>query len=179
MTTTTSHTTSSDDTAPARTAGAPRRAGERALVVVGAVAAPLGVWLVAVPLLGVDLQVRPNGGAAQTVGAGAVAAAGLTAALLGRALLALLERRTTRARTVWTAVAVTVLLLSLAGPVTGARTASAAAVLLALHLAVAAVLIVGLRRTSPRAGAAGAAVPGRRGRRHLPSEPRLRRSARP
>jgi hypothetical protein len=149
---TTSRTTATTGTAPARL-----RPRGRAVVAAAAVAAALGVWLVAVPLLGVDLQVQPNGGPAQAVGAGQVVAASLTAALLGWAVLALLERRTARALTVWTLGAVAVLLLSLAAPLTAARTASAGIVLVTLHLTVAAVLIVGLRRTSPSSGTASAA----------------------
>jgi hypothetical protein len=151
--TTTIKTTGTTGTAPA----ARRRARGRAVVVAGAVAAALGVWLVAVPLLGVDLQVQPNGGRAQAVGVGEVVVASLAAALLGWALLALLERRTARALTLWTSAAVAVLLLSLGAPLTAARTASAAIVLVALHLTVAAVVIVGLRRTSSLSGTGSAA----------------------
>ena len=150
-------TTTSKTTATTGRAPAVHRARRRAVVVAGAVAAALGVWLVAVPLLGVDLQVQPNGGRAQAVGVGEVVVASLAAALLGWALLALLERRTARALTLWTLAAVAVLLLSLGAPLTTARTASAAIVLVALHLTVAAVVIVGLRRTSPLSGTGSAA----------------------
>ena len=143
---------------PARPAPAPHRARRRGLVAAGAVAAALGGWLVAVPLLGIDLAVQPAAGTTpsgtQTVGVGAVLAASLTAALLGWALLAVLERWTTRARTTWTVVAAVVLVLSLAGPVIGARTTPAAVALVALHLVVGSVLILGLPRTSARAGRA-------------------------
>ena len=146
--------------APARTPPAPHRVQARGLVVAGAVGAALGEWLVAGPLLGIDLAVQPAGGGAQsatqTVGIGAVVAASLTAALLGWALLALLERWTARARTIWTAVAAVVLLLSLAGPLTGALSLSVAGALAAVHLVVGSVLIVGLRRTATGAGTAAA-----------------------
>lgn len=152
--TTTGSTT--DSTATARPAPAQRRARARGLVVAGAVASALGGWLVAAPLLDIDLFVQPSGGGTQavtqTVGAGAVLAASLTAALLGWALLAVLERWTRRARTIWTVVAAVVLLLSLTGPLTGALTTPAAVALVALHLIVGAVLILGLRRTSAAAG---------------------------
>lgn len=130
---------------------ASRRARARGLIVVGAVGAALAGWLVTVPLLGIDLRVQPGGGAAQTVEAATVLAVSLTAAVAGWALLALLERSTRRARTTWTVLAAVVLLLSLAGPLTGAVTAAAGFVLAALHLLVGAVLIPGLRRTSRRA----------------------------
>ena len=152
--------TTTHSIAPARTAPAPHRLRERGPVAAGAVGAALGGWLVAGPLLGIDLAVQPAGGGAQgvtrTVGVGAVVAASLTAALLGWALLELLERWTTRARTVWTAVAAVVLLLSLAGPLTGALSTSVAVALAAVHLVVGAVLIVGLRRTATGAGTAAA-----------------------
>jgi Family of unknown function (DUF6069) len=63
----------------------------------------------------------------------------------------LLERFTARPRTSWTAIAVLVGLLSLAGPLsTIASTTAANGVSLALlHLAVAAVLIPGLAATAP------------------------------
>jgi hypothetical protein len=80
-----------------------------------------------------------------------VAATSLAAALAGWGLLALLERFTARPRTSWTAIAVLVGLLSLAGPLsTIAPTTVANGLSLALmHLAVAAVLIPGLAATAP------------------------------
>ncbi len=133
-----------------RTAQLPARgrARPRALAVLGASVAALAVWAVAVPLLGVDLLVRPGGGTPQTVGAPAIMSVSLMASLLGWALLALLERVTARARPVWTAVAVAVLVLSLGGPVTGALTGAATVTLALMHLAVGAVLIPVLRGTS-------------------------------
>ncbi len=128
-----------------------RRRRARAIGVASAAIAALAVWAVTVPLLGVDLLVRPGGGTPQTVGPGTVAAASLIASLLGWALLTLLERRTDRARAVWTGLAVVVLLLSLGGPLTGGTTVSATAALTLMHLAVAAVLIPTLRRSSPTA----------------------------
>ncbi|HZJ05567.1 MAG TPA: DUF6069 family protein [Nocardioidaceae bacterium] len=93
-----------------------RRVRTRAFSVASAALASLAVWTIAVPLLGIDLFVRPGGGSPQTVGAGTVVAVSLIASLLGWALLALLERRTSRARAIWTGAAVAALLLSLGGP---------------------------------------------------------------
>ena len=134
----------------ARAVGAPR-AARRALVVATAVGAALGVWVLAVPLLGGEVQVR-SGSGEQAIGPGAVVVASLVAGGMGWALLALLEKKTDRARSLWTAVAAAVLALSLTGPLTSATTAGAAATLAALHVTAAAVLIPGLRRTSPAAG---------------------------
>lgn len=69
-------------------------------------------------------------------------------ALAAWALLAILKRTTRRAATAWTWTAVAVLVPSLAGPVGGAETGGGTAALLATHLAAAAVLIPGLRRTA-------------------------------
>jgi len=125
----------------------------RALAVVAAVLAALAIWLVTDPLLGVDLAAptRPGSQELMSITPALVAGTSLVAALAGWALLALLERYTARPRTIWTAIAVLVGLLSLAGPLsTIASTTAANGVSLALmHLAVAAVLIPGLAATAP------------------------------
>jgi hypothetical protein len=119
----------------------------RVLTVTVAATAALVLWAVAVLLPGVDLTVRV-GGRVQPVGPVAVAASGLVAGLLAWALLAVLERLLTRPGRTWTVLAVVTLVLSLAGPLgSGVGTASRL-VLAAMHLAVAAVLIPGLRRTT-------------------------------
>jgi hypothetical protein len=129
----------------------PRRA--RALAVIAATLAALAVWLITDPLLGIDLTgtTRPGSQQLQPITPALVAGASLAVALAGWALLALLERFTARARTIWTAVALLVALLSLAGPLSALASTTAANVLaLALmHLAVAAVLIPMLAGTSP------------------------------
>jgi hypothetical protein len=129
------------------------RVSRRGLTVAAAVLAAVIVWLIAVPVAGIDLLVRPGGGATQQVGVGSVVAVSLLAALLGWGLLAMLERLLpARARTVWTVAAGVVLVLSLAGPLTGGTTPAVAATLALMHLAVGAVLIIGLpRRTVRRA----------------------------
>ncbi len=125
-----------------------RRRAVRAGAVLGAAGAAAVVWVAAVPVLGVDLAVAP-GGRQQPVGLGAVLVTALVAGLLGWALLAALETRTRRAAAVWTGVAVAVAVLSLGGPLSAGVGAGATAVLVALHAAVAGVLIPALRRTSP------------------------------
>jgi hypothetical protein len=123
------------------TADRPTRV-RRLIVVAGASAAALAIWAVADPLAGVDLTVRLSG-AEQHVGAGAVVAASLVAGLAAWASLALLERLAERARRIWTVIAVVVLALSLTGPL-GAVGAASTVALACMHLAVAAVLILGL-----------------------------------
>ena len=124
------------------------------MTVAAAVSAAVIVWLVAVPIAGLDLLVRPGGNATQHVRLGSVVVVSLLAALLGCGLLALLERLIpARARTAWTVVAAVVLLLSLAGPLTGGTTPAVTVTLSLMHLAMGAALIIGLRgRTVGRAG---------------------------
>jgi hypothetical protein len=128
----------------------PRRA--RALAVVAAALAALAVWLVTDPLLGIDLvgTTRPGSEELMSITPALIAGTSLAVALAGWALLALLERFTARARTIWTAIAVVFTLLSLAGPLSVlASTSAANALALALmHLAVAAVVIPTLASTS-------------------------------
>lgn len=133
--------TTLDSTEPAS-----RTAAARGVVVLTAVAAAVAVWVVTTQLLGVRLRVG-TGTHAQSVGVAPVAGVTLLAALAGWALLALLEHRTAKARGTWTAVAVGVLLLSIAGPLS-ASTGAAKASLAAHHAAVAAVVILGMRRSS-------------------------------
>lgn len=118
-----------------------RRRTARALTVFGAVLATLAVWAIAVPLVGADLIV--NSGTSRTHVEPVSALAGLT----GWALLALLQRWSARPIAIWTGIAVAVLVLSLLGPL-GGVTVAAKLALAAMHLAAAAVLILGLRRTA-------------------------------
>jgi hypothetical protein len=117
----------------------------RALSVGGAVTAAVAVWILAVPLLGLHLIVRFGNGSPQTIGIDLVVGASLIASLVGWGLLVTLERRSTRARTMWTVVAIAALLISLSLPLSAGTTASTKAVLAVMHVAAAAVLIPGLR----------------------------------
>lgn len=122
---------------------------QRALVVLLAIVATLVVWAVEALLLGIDLRARPFPGvAAQVVGPPAIATATLLAGLAAWTLLVILERVGPSARTVWIAVAVVALLASLAGPLGGGVTASAAAGLACMHLVAAAVLVPLLARSA-------------------------------
>jgi hypothetical protein len=125
-----------------------RVARSRALSVAGATLAAAAVWVVAVRLLGTHLLVRFGAGAPQTVGIDFVVGATLVASLCAWGLLALLERRTSRARTIWTVVAVVVLLVSLSLPLTAGVAVSTKAALALMHIAAASVLIPSLRSKS-------------------------------
>ena len=119
----------------------------RAAAVAVAVAAGLAVWVVGVPVLGIELTARTGTGQL-VVGPASVAVAGLAAALAGWGLLALLERYATRPRPAWTVTAVALLVLSLAGPLAQGTTVAAVTVLAAMHVAVGTAVVVLLGRTA-------------------------------
>lgn len=109
--------------------------------------APLALWVLAVPLAGVDLTAFP-GGRARPVGPGAVALAGLLSAAAAWGLLAVLERTARRPRRAWTVTACVVLALSLAGPLTSGAAPVVVLVMEGMHVLVGAVLILGLGRSA-------------------------------
>ena len=118
-----------------------RRRG--ALAVAVATAAAAVPWVVA-ELAGAELEVT-SFGITMDVGLPLVLAAALVMSLAGWALLALLQRRVTDGRRTWTVVTLTVLVLSLGGPLTADATSETRVYLLLMHLAVGAPLIPGLR----------------------------------
>jgi hypothetical protein len=119
---------------------------QRAAAVAGATIAALVAWTFIHVVSDIDLAFR-SGGSVTHVGAAAVAATAIVAGLAGWALLALLERFTTRPRPVWIGIAIAVFLVSLLGPLGGVD-AAAIGSLSALHAVVAAALIAGLSRTA-------------------------------
>ncbi|GAA5180663.1 hypothetical protein GCM10023322_13470 [Rugosimonospora acidiphila] len=133
-------------------AGSRPRSGprDRMLAVAATAVATLTVWAVAGPLAGVRLAVD-SGGDVYRVGPAEVVVVSLLVGLAAWALLAVLERFSRRARGIWTAIALAVLVLSLAGPLGGATT-TATVSLMCMHLAAAAVLIPLLARTAGRLG---------------------------
>src|SRR3984893_5175373 len=118
----------------------------RLLGVAGATLAAVAVWMIQVPLLGIHLLTRFGNAAPQSVGIDAVVLSSLAGSLAGWGLLAILERRFARARTIWTGIAIAVLLASFSLPVSAGTTATTKVALAMMHLAVAAVLIPALRR---------------------------------
>lgn len=141
----------STPTTPRDTTPAPTR--RRALTAVTAVAATTVVWLLAKAALADGPRIPDGPGATTTseLYLPAVMISVAVVALAGWGLLAALERlRPDRARTIWTAVAVAVVLLSLTGPVLGqGLTAGNRIALVCLHLTVGAVLIPGYTRGRP------------------------------
>ena len=118
--------------------------------VLGATAAAVAIWVVATAA-GADLTVSFGPGQAiQKITLINVVVAALVGSLAGWGLLALLRRFTTNARAIWTIIAIIFALLSLGGPLSTISPAGTKAWLVAMHLAVATVTIVGLRRTRGR-----------------------------
>lgn len=122
----------------------------RALAVLGAAAATLTVWAIAGPLAGVDLRVHVGSGT-QHVGPATVVAVSVLTGLAAWALLAALEHFSPRAPTIWTAIALAALALSLVGPLTSGATTAAKMALTGMHLAAAAVLVPALTGSRVRA----------------------------
>jgi hypothetical protein len=120
----------------------------RALCAAGGALAAALAWIAEVPLLGIHLNVRFGTGHIQTISAGQVIGVAAAAALLGWLLLTVMERRTPRARTLWTTITLVALAASLALPIAAATTISATAGLAAMHLIVGAAVIPAMARTA-------------------------------
>lgn len=128
-----------------------RRRARRLLAVIAAVVSAVVGWGLVESGAGIDLRAPAFDGSAvgQDIGLGAVIFTTLIVSLAAWGLLALLERYVGRPRRTWTVVALTGLLISLAGPMSGTGIGTRDRGLLALlHLVVAAALISLLRRTA-------------------------------
>ncbi|MGW4757210.1 DUF6069 family protein [Streptomyces chartreusis] len=131
-----------------------RRVGVTALAVV----VPVLVWLIADPLLGHRLRIA-DGEKTLDIGAVPVAVVALLASLSGWGLLAALERFGARhARAIWTGVAGAVLTVSFLPFIDDGMDSGTRISLALMHLAVAAVLIPGLRGRRSAAGAGAASA---------------------
>jgi len=121
----------------------------RLLTVGAAVAAAVIIWSVA-ELAGMHVRQPTTGtGPAMALNVGFVIAVSAIASLAGWGLLALLEHFTSRARAIWTTVAVVFLLLSLGGPLSGHGVSTGNRLLLVLiHLVVGSIVIIGLPRAN-------------------------------
>ncbi|HMJ16773.1 MAG TPA: DUF6069 family protein [Gemmatimonadaceae bacterium] len=118
--------------------------------VLAATAAAVAIWVVATAA-GADLTVSfGSGQPIQKVTVVNVVVAALVGSLAGWGLLALLRRFTTNARAVWTVIAIVFALFSLGGPLSTISSTGTKVALVAMHLAVATVVIVVLRRTRGR-----------------------------
>jgi hypothetical protein len=137
---------------PARPGTSRARVRTRRLAAIGAAAATAAaVWTLAGPLAGVRLQAQVGAHATvQQIGLASVITVSLLAGLAAWALLAGLEHRARHPRRTWTLIAVSVLAVSLAGPITSGRGAATIVALVCLHMVTGGVLIAALRRTAHR-----------------------------
>ena len=133
-------TTVTNETAQRTRVGWPRIAGTAAIAAVAATA----VWLLWTQAGGVELVVK-SGAGSQQIGVGSVIVSSLLIALAGGALLRWWEGRSERGTRRWTMLAVGIAVVSLITP-TSALTVAAGLGLASLHVVVAVVVIVGLRR---------------------------------
>ncbi|WP_433120404.1 DUF6069 family protein [Micromonospora sp. CA-246542] len=117
---------------------------DRAITVAVAALAAVAVWSIAT-LAGAQLTVDQGTGP-RDVTVLAVVLNSVIAALLGWGLLAVLERFRASARTIWTGIALVVLVLSLVPASLVDASAGTRVALVLMHLVVGAVVIVGLRR---------------------------------
>ena len=116
--------------------------------VLGATAAAVAIWVVATAA-GAQLTVSFGPGQPiQKITVVNVVVAALVGSLAGWGLLALLRRFTAKARAIWTVTAIVAALLSLGGPLSAIASAGTKVSLVAMHLAVATVLIVVLRQAT-------------------------------
>jgi hypothetical protein len=144
---TTATTTATTTTAQSATrSAASQRRIRRGTAVVGASAANALLWGAAAAL-GVDFRLADSAGSGVITLPVAVVFTAVFG-LLGWGSLALLERFTRHARTIWTALAVAVALLSIVPIFLEQATSGTRAALTVLHLAVAVVLVPAFRRTT-------------------------------
>ena len=120
----------------------------RIIPVVGAVLAAVIVWAASVPILGHTPVAQPNADTVMEITLPAVVVAALVGSLAGWVALAVVERFARRARAVWIVGAAVVLVASLAMPISAGDTTGDVVALALMHVAVAAVLIPGLSRTT-------------------------------
>jgi Family of unknown function (DUF6069) len=126
----------------------PTVARTAALGVIGATVAPAAIWALATAA-GAELTVSfGNGQPPIEITVVTTLITALLASLAGWGLLAVLRRLTAKARTVWNGAATVVAVLSLGGPLSAAASGGTKVALVAMHLAVATVLIAALGRSA-------------------------------
>ena len=123
---------------------------QRLAAVALSVVAPAIVWLVA-ELAGADVRSPAfQSSPSLDIGVGNVMVTATAAALAAWGLLVVLEHFTRSARRVWITVAIALLLVSLAGPLSGTGISTGnRLILVVMHLTVGAFLIPLLGRTAP------------------------------
>jgi hypothetical protein len=94
-----------------------------------------------------EFPVAAVNGDEQTIGFAQVIVVTLAVGLVSWGLLALLEKASARARTIWTTIAVVIFTISLLGPLGSGDTTSSVIVLACLHVGAAATIIPMMRKT--------------------------------
>lgn len=125
----------------------------RVLVVVAAIVAPVLLWSVITYAFGVDITVPESPGSAvrHRLEFAPVLVTAVAAVLAGWGLLTLLERLVPkRALTIWSTIALILFLGTL--PYMPGFTVAERLLLGLVHIVLASILILGMRRTSPAAG---------------------------
>ncbi|WNI34560.1 DUF6069 family protein [Streptomyces sp. ITFR-6] len=126
-----------------------QQAGRRIVCLLAATVAAVIVWLIAHSALDIDLKTKAQGGGdPQEVGLAMVIGATILIGLVAWGVVALLDRKSPKARTRWTVIASIVFVVSLFGPLGSGEGGSTKATLLCMHLVVALVLIPGYARTA-------------------------------
>ncbi|MFJ4903490.1 DUF6069 family protein [Streptomyces sp. NPDC088727] len=126
-----------------------QQAGRRIVCLLAATVAAVIVWLIAHSALDIDLKTKAQGGGdPQEVGLAMVIGATILIGLVAWGVVALLDRKSPKARTRWTVIASIVFVLSLFGPLGSGEGGSTKAALLCMHLVVALVLIPGYASTA-------------------------------
>ncbi|MEV0916194.1 DUF6069 family protein [Streptomyces sp. NPDC049967] len=126
-----------------------QQAGRRIVCLLAATVAAVIVWLIAHSALDIDLKTKAQGGGdPQEVGLAMVIGATILIGLVAWGVVALLDRKSPKARTRWTVIASIVFVVSLLGPFGSGEGGSTKAALLCMHLVVALVLIPGYARTA-------------------------------
>ena len=123
----------------------------RAMAIVAAIVANVVILIVGRAVVG-EFPRATVGDDEQTIGVAPVIVVTALAGLVAWGLLALLERTTSRATAIWTAIAVIVLVLSMLGPLDSGVNTSSKVVLACLHLGAAATIIPLMRRSVVRRG---------------------------
>ena len=120
----------------------------RHVAVAATVATAAASWAVATEVAGVTLGVKFAHAAASTVALGPTVGVAASATVAGWVVMSVLETRVSNPLRTWVTIATAVLVASLALPIAFATSVSAVISLIAIHLAVGAVAIAGLARTT-------------------------------
>jgi hypothetical protein len=119
----------------------------RAMAIVVAIVTNLVILIIG-RLLSGTYPTANVGGSEQIIGFAQVIIVTTLVGLLAWGLLGVLERATTRAKTIWTVIAMIFLVLSLLGPLGGGADTMSKVVLACIHIGAAAPIIFLMRRTT-------------------------------